>query len=726
MATQTNININRQDPEIEAFRVGLLEDSQQLVRDQIFGRNVQNLRDQGLNDEEIAERLGRDVADVGNIRQDQLFGPPEYDVAGLSEGEKQAIDLAQSGVGAYQPYLDQAGLGLDDASALLNEAAGGFRGVGDAARQEALAGQAGLAEAIQGGRDVAAETKADITDAVDAQRAIAGGAGEALASQALQGQRGLTGAAETGSAELASQAAQGQAGIGAATDKSAAEALAGQQGISAATDKSAAEALAGQAALGATTDFARDVASTGASGLLGEARTGQEGAQTAADRARASTLAAQKSLADAGQFGRGAAESGIGQLAGTTGGFDPTGIGAFMNPYEDAAVQQALADISEAGEKRRSEIGAQAANLGAFGSRRQLREAALDEEILDQQTRAATQMRQAGYESAAQRAQKAFEDQMGRGQSAAMGTGQLGQAGAGTQIDAAGRGGQLGLGAENLAQTGSLQGAQLGLSAIGQGSQLGMDAAGLGQRGDIAGTQFGMSAADAERAGAMQGAQLGMGAADAARAGATTGAQLGMSAAGQGMQARMGAAGQGAQLGMGAAETGARLGMGAETAGISGADIYGRYGMGAEDAAGRGAIAGTGLGMDAIRTGMSANQGIAGLGGQMAGMGMNYANLGQTLSGLSAADIDRLMTTGGLDRGVTQTQIDANRMTDLQNYSQPFQQYGFLSDIYSQVPTGSSTMQVSSMPQANPYQTAVGLGIGAYGAMSGAQQAGIF
>ena len=156
MATQTNININRQDPEIEAFRVGLLEDSQQLVRDQIFGRNVQNLRAQGLDDEAIAERLGRDVADVNNISQDQLFGPPEYDAAGISEGEQRAINLASSGVGAYQPYLDQAGLGLDDASALLNEAAGGFRGVGDAARQEALAGQVGLAEAIQGGRDVAA------------------------------------------------------------------------------------------------------------------------------------------------------------------------------------------------------------------------------------------------------------------------------------------------------------------------------------------------------------------------------------------------------------------------------------------------------------------------------------------------------------------------------------------------------------------------------------------
>jgi len=828
MSTQTQISIARQDPEIEAFRVGLLEDSQQLIRDQIFGRNVQNLRAQGLDDEAIAERLGRDVADVGNISQDQLFGPPDYDTADISAGEQQAVDLAQSGVGAYQPYLDQAGLGLADAQSLLGESAAGLRTAPGAAFGEALAGQAALGQAIQGGRDVAAGTRADITDAINAQRAIAGGAGEALTSQALQGQAGLNRASLIGNLRLGSQAARGQRGIDSATSMGTSQALQGQQGITSATDRSLSqalsgqqalnlaaqqaqqglgenvglgqrgiadailqsrgEALGGQSALQGTTDFARGVAGAGArgmldqaqrgaSGLMGEARLGQSGAQTAADRARASTMNAQRSLAEAGGFGRRAAESGIGQLMGTTGGFDPSGIDPFMNQFEDAAVQQALADIGEAGERRRSQIGAEAAAAGAFGARRQLREAMLDEEILDQQTRAATQMRQAGFESAAQRAQKAFEDRMGRGQSAAMGTGQLGQAGAGTQIDAAGRGGQLGLGAENLAQTGSLQGAQLGLSAVGQGAQmgmdafgrgaqLGMDAAGLGQRGDIAGTQFGMSAADAaragattqaqlgmqgaqlggqfgldaatrgtqfgmtaadaQRAGAMQGAQLGMAAADARRAGAAQGAQLGMQAADRGTQMRMDAAGRGAQLGMGAAETGARLGMGAESAGISGADIYGRYGMGAEDAAARGAIAGTGLGMDAIRTGMAADQGIAGLAGQTAGLGMNYGNLGQLLSGLSAADIDRLMTTGGLQRGINQAQIDATRMSNLQNYSQPFQQYGFLSDIYSQVPTGSSTMQVSSMPRANPFQTAVGLGIGAYGAMSGAQQAGIF
>ena len=538
MATQTQTVINRQDPEIEAYRLGLLGDTQQLVRDQIFGRNVQNLRQQGLDDAAIAERLGRDVADVGGITADQVFAPPDYETAEISANEQRAIDLASEGVGAYQPYLDRAGLGLEDASSLMGEAAGGLRGTGAEAMRQAQMGQAGLDASTAG------------------SRGIAGAASGALASQALAGQEGLTGAAQFG----------------------------------------------------------------------------QLGAGEAAQRARASTMAAQQALADAGRFGRGAAESGIGQLAGTTGGFDPSGIGAFMNQYEDSAVQQALADISEAGERRRSQIGADAAAAGAFGSRRQLREGMLDEEILDQQTRAATQMRQAGFESAAQRAQQAFEQQQGRRQAAAMGTGQLGQAGAGTSISAAGQGGQLGLSAEQLAQTGSLQGAQLGLSAAGQGAGLGMDAA-------------------------------------------KTGATLGLTA---------------------------------------------------EEAAARGAIAGTGLGMDALRTRMTESQGIAGLGGQMAGVGMNYANLGQLGQSLSASDLDRLMTTGGLGRGIDQAQIDALRMSNLQNYSQPYQQYGFLSDIYSGVPTGSSTMQVSSMPSANPFQTAVGLGIGAYGAASGAQQAGIF
>ena len=384
MVTQTVIN--KQDPEIEAYRLGLLEDTQGLVRDTIFGGNVQKLRKQGLSDEQIAEQLGRPVEDVGAITADQVFSPPDYQVADLSEGETEAIRLAKEGIGSYQDFIDSGQETLKDASTMISGAATG--------------------------------------------------------------------------------------------------------------------------------------------------------------------------IGEAGQQAFDAAQAGIGQFAGTTEGFDPSGIGSFMNQFEDAAVQQALADISEAGERKRSQIGADAAAAGAFGSRRQLREGMLDENILKEQGRTAAAMRQAGYESAARRAQQAFEDEQRRGQAAGMGIGQLG--------------------------------------------------------------------------------------------------------------------------------------------------------------------------LSAAKTDLAANQGIGALGGQLANVGMNFGQLGGMQTQLSAADIDKLLTTGGLQRLTDQKGLDAVRLTDLQNYSQPFQLYGFQSDIYSGVPTGSSTMQVASMPQTNPFQTAVGLGIGAYCAATGAQQAGLF
>ena len=43
MSTQTMIQ--KLDPAIEAYKLGLLADTQQLVGDQMFGQNVQNLRE---------------------------------------------------------------------------------------------------------------------------------------------------------------------------------------------------------------------------------------------------------------------------------------------------------------------------------------------------------------------------------------------------------------------------------------------------------------------------------------------------------------------------------------------------------------------------------------------------------------------------------------------------------------------------------------------------------
>ena len=119
-------------------------------------------------------------------------------------------------------------------------------------------------------------------------------------------------------------------------------------------------------------------------------------------------------------------------------------------------------------------------------------------------------------------------------------------------------------------------------------------------------------------------------------------------------------------------------------------------------------------------------QGIGSLGQGLGQLGIQQAGLGEMYSGLNTQDIQNLMTTGANQRGVQQAGLDALRMSNLQRYTQPYQQYGFLSDIYSGTPTGSSTLTASSAPQVSPFQTALGLGIGALGAATGAQRAGLF
>ena len=127
---------------------------------------------------------------------------------------------------------------------------------------------------------------------------------------------------------------------------------------------------------------------------------------------------------------------------------------------------------------------------------------------------------------------------------------------------------------------------------------------------------------------------------------------------------------------------------------------------------------GAGLGSLGAQTGQ--------LGQQLGGLGIQQAGLGEMGTNLNTQDIQNLMATGASERGITQAGLDATRLTNLQRYSQPYQQYGFLSDIYSGTPTGSSTMTASSMPQVSPFQTAMGLGISGLAAASGAQRAGLF
>lgn len=192
-----------------------------------------------------------------------------------------------------------------------------------------------------------------------------------------------------------------------------------------------------------------------ASSIPGQVTPGQQEAFQAAQEARLASMA------------------GMSGLAGTGGMYDPSMARPFMNEFEDAAVQQALADIRREGDIAGIGLRAGAVGSGAFGGSRQaIAEQELQRNIMEQQGRTAAQMRQAGFESSAQRSQAAFEEAMRRQQQAATGIGSLGVQGA----QAAG----------NL----GLQGSQLGLAGVQAGLGAEQQRAGINQMMGGMGQQF--------------------------------------------------------------------------------------------------------------------------------------------------------------------------------------------------------------------------------------------
>ena len=123
---------------------------------------------------------------------------------------------------------------------------------------------------------------------------------------------------------------------------------------------------------------------------------------------------------------------------------------------------------------------------------------------------------------------------------------------------------------------------------------------------------------------------------------------------------------------------------------------------------------------------ISKSQALGSLGGQMGDLGQQYGALGQATQQLGAADTGLLAGLGGLERQVEQSQIDAIRANDLQTAMAPYQQLGFVSDIYRGAPSTQMALTAQSAPSASPLQSAVGLGVGALSTAAGAKTAGLF
>ena len=104
-------------------------------------------------------------------------------------------------------------------------------------------------------------------------------------------------------------------------------------------------------------------------------------------------------------------------------------------------------------------------------------------------------------------------------------------------------------------------------------------------------------------------------------------------------------------------------------------------------------------------------------------MGVQTAGLGQLGQQLGVQDINTLLGIGGLQQQQGQKEFDVERANELARQSLPYQQVGFMSDIFRGVPALQQTTSTTTRPGPSTGSQLLGLGIAGLGAVG---QAGGF
>lgn len=227
-----------------------------------------------------------------------------------------------------------------------------------------------------------------------------------------------------------------------------------------------------------------------------------------------------------------------------------------------------------------------------------------------------------------------------------------------------------------------------------------------------------------------QGRQLQAGSA-IGQAGATQGSlaaqQAGVGQAGASLQGSL--AGQQAGVGQSGANllgqlSSSQANLGAQTGQLAGTQA----GILGQQAQSQGALA-QGIGNLAAQqfgVGQQIAGGIASIGTQAGNLGMQQAQLGSIGQQMQSNDVNALSAIGAQQQKQNQAEIDAARATNVQNAMQPYQQLGYLSDIYKGAPTTQMAVTQQSAPVPSAFQQIAGLGIGALGSVAAASKAGLF
>ena len=103
-------------------------------------------------------------------------------------------------------------------------------------------------------------------------------------------------------------------------------------------------------------------------------------------------------------------------------------------------------------------------------------------------------------------------------------------------------------------------------------------------------------------------------------------------------------------------------------------------------------------------------------------LSQGIAGLGQMAQTAGVQDINTLLGIGGLQQQQAQTGLNIGQQNLLAQQQLPFQQVGFLSDIFQGVPALQQTTSQTTLPPPNPMSQILGLGIAGLGAYGQAQQ----
>lgn len=131
--------------------------------------------------------------------------------------------------------------------------------------------------------------------------------------------------------------------------------------------------------------------------------------------------------------------------------------------------------------------------------------------------------------------------------------------------------------------------------------------------------------------------------------------------------------------------------------------------------------------MQQAQQAFEAQQGRQMQGAQLSGqLAQGIGALGAQNQALGQQDVTFQYGLGQQQQGQQQRELDALRATQLQSAYQPYQQLGFLSDIYKGAPSTQMAVTTASQPAPSPFQQAAGLITGGISTAAAAKTAGLY